>query len=100
MNDTSRPPHLPLFSESGKVQLETMDFELESIIHDSINCVATQAREKNLEVKLIIQDEMKDWKVKGDPFRIRQILINFLSNAVKFTDRGFVSLSVELLPEV
>jgi signal transduction histidine kinase len=87
----------PRDSESGKVELETMEFELESVIQDSVNCIAAQARDKQLDVRLLLPDELKDIKVNGDPFRIRQILINLLSNAVKFTSQGHVSLSVAKL---
>jgi signal transduction histidine kinase len=71
-----------------------MEFELETIIDDSVSCVTAQAQEKRLDLQVVLPDDLKHCKVKGDPFRIRQILINLLSNAVKFTCQGSIVLSI------
>lgn len=75
--------------ESGKMEITPVEYELYSIINDSYNMVAMRAKEKNL--KLHIQNDASiPEKLYGDEVRIRQIIVNLLTNAVKYTQEGAV----------
>jgi two-component system sensor histidine kinase/response regulator len=77
--------------ESGKMDIEVIDFDLRMVVEDAAQLVAPRADEKRLELAVQIEPGMSRM-VRGDPGRIRQVLINLLGNAVKFTDRGEVVL--------
>jgi two-component system, sensor histidine kinase and response regulator len=79
--------------ESGHLELESIDFSLQSVVEDSIDAVALRAAEKELELLLDIEPSTPRC-FRGDPLRLRQILLNLLSNALKFTARGAVNLGV------
>jgi len=79
--------------ESGSLELESIDFDLRSVIDETVDATALQAAEKHLEV-LVDVDLRCPQSVRGDPTRLRQILLNLLSNAVKFTDVGDITLTV------
>jgi two-component system sensor histidine kinase/response regulator len=79
--------------EAGHLDLESIDFDLQSVIEDSIDAVALRAAEKNLELLLDI-DPATPRLFRGDPLRLRQVLLNLLSNAIKFTASGAVNLGV------
>lgn len=75
--------------ESGKMEITPVEYELYSIINDSYNMVSMRAKEKNL--KLHIQNDASiPEKLYGDEVRIRQIIVNLLTNAVKYTQEGAV----------
>jgi len=77
--------------EAGKVDLEEMDFSLETVVEDVVELISPRAVEKSLDVAAYV-DEGARRIFRGDPTRLRQILLNLVSNAVKFTERGFVSV--------
>jgi CheY-like chemotaxis protein len=83
--------------ESGSLELESIDFALRSVIDETVDAAALQASEKRLEV-LVDVDLTCPQFVRGDPTRLRQILLNLLSNAVKFTDVGDITLTVSPAP--
>jgi len=79
--------------EAGKLDLEQISFEPRTVIDACVKSVRPKAAEKGLD--LIRQvDPSVPREVSGDPLRLRQILVNLLGNAVKFTEQGFVRLSV------
>lgn len=84
--------------ESGKLRFEKIAFNLKDLLPSLIGTFAYQAKEKRLELKSNI-DEKLNRILLGDPVRLNQILINLISNAVKFTHNGsiYVSCSVERL---
>jgi PAS domain S-box-containing protein len=84
--------------EAGHVDLESIDFNLQWLIDEAVDVVSPRAAEKRLELLLEI-DMAVPKHVRGDPTRIRQILLNLLSNAIKFTPTGSVSLIVNTLAE-
>ncbi len=84
--------------ESGKMSFEESVFSLQKVIDDSISLVAFEAKKKDLVINKSIGEGVPDF-IKTDRGRLRQILLNLLSNAVKFTERGSVSLKVELEKE-
>jgi PAS domain S-box-containing protein len=79
--------------DSGKIVLETQPFDLKDCVEDSLNLVATDASMKGLNLSYTI-DTSSPGTIIGDPARLRQILINLLNNAVKFTDKGDVTVMV------
>ena len=84
--------------EAGKLELEVIDFNLRTALEAVSDIVATKADEKDLEFILMIDHEVPAL-LRGDPGRVRQILINLVGNAVKFTERGEVSIRVYLEDE-
>jgi two-component system sensor histidine kinase/response regulator len=83
--------------EAGRLQLEQTDFHLGSLLDNVYSLVADQARAKGLVVN-VNPNSVPLW-LRGDPTRLRQALLNYVSNAVKFTHSGFVALRAELLQE-
>jgi signal transduction histidine kinase/CheY-like chemotaxis protein len=81
--------------EAGKLELEVLDFDLRCTIEESIDMVAYQAERKGLELACLVHSEVPRF-VRGDPARLRQVLLNLLNNALKFTDQGEVVLTVSL----
>ena len=80
-------------AEKDKIELERQPFSLKHLIDESLDMVATQARKKGLNLSETINYGTPD-TIIGDHGRLRQILVNLLTNAVKFTDKGDVSVSV------
>jgi CheY-like chemotaxis protein/HPt (histidine-containing phosphotransfer) domain-containing protein len=83
--------------EAGKLELEEADFALDAIIAPVISLIFESAHAKGLSLKVEIGD-VPAW-LRGDPTRLRQALLNYASNAVKFTDQGGVTLQAELLED-
>jgi CheY-like chemotaxis protein len=77
--------------EAGKIDLEEIEFDLRSVIEEAAEIVAHGADEKGLELAVMVQPGLLE-DVRGDPVRVRQVLLNLLSNAVKFTETGEVVL--------
>jgi len=82
--------------ESGHLSLESVSFDLEDTVGKAIETMSVRAQAKGLELTARIPPHVPP-KLIGDPLRLRQILINLAANAVKFTDRGEVALTVESL---
>jgi two-component system sensor histidine kinase EvgS len=80
--------------ESGKFMLETIPFHLPNVLRDVMHTIDHQLAEKGLSFDCRIADEVPV-RVVGDPTRLRQILLNLLGNAIKFTEQGGVVLSVQ-----
>jgi PAS domain S-box-containing protein len=83
--------------ESGRMDLEKTDFHLRECIEGALDLMAPKAGEKGLDLLCEIADGVPD-HVRGDPTRLRQILVNLLGNAVKFTQFGEVELRVAATP--
>ena len=79
--------------EAGKFDLETTNFELVTAVEDSAELLAKQAHQKGIELTCLVDDGLPD-VVGGDPTRIRQVLVNLVGNAVKFTEHGEVAVRV------
>ncbi|OLC53287.1 MAG: hypothetical protein AUH92_06265 [Acidobacteria bacterium 13_1_40CM_4_69_4] len=79
--------------EAGKLELETVDFDLRQTVEDVCDLLAERAHGKGLELACVIHDGVAT-QVRGDPGRLRQVLINLAGNAVKFTERGEVVVRV------
>ncbi len=81
--------------EAGRLSLEDSDFELAKVIDNVTTLVADQLRDKGLRLDCRIAPELPQ-ALRGDPLRIGQILINYLSNAIKFTERGGIVIRASL----
>lgn len=81
--------------ESGKLTFEKVEFDLTKIIESTLAILSGQIKAKKLEICLLINREVPDVLI-GDPGRLRQILTNLISNAVKFTNEGEIFISVEM----
>ncbi len=79
--------------EAGKIKLELLPFSLRDLAYDSIKSFAPAAYTKGLELLIHIPPDLPDFFV-GDATRIRQILLNLVSNAIKFTEKGEISLTI------
>jgi CheY-like chemotaxis protein len=79
--------------EAGKVDLEIIEFDLRQLIEDVAELLALRAHEKRLELVCLIEADVPT-RLRGDPNRLRQILLNLGSNAVKFTHQGAVTMRV------
>ena len=83
--------------ESGKMDLEHMPFELVSCVEETLDLFALQASAKKLELVYHLEPGVPAWII-GDITRLRQILVNLVNNAVKFTPRGNISIEVRPVP--
>ncbi len=84
--------------EAGQFQLETIDFDLPSVVEGVAQTSAARAEIKGLEMVSYV-DPAVPAMVKGDPGRLRQILVNLVENAIKFTEHGEVLIRTELVEE-
>jgi len=81
--------------EAGRLELDPVPFNLRDHVEESVRVLAAQAHEKGLELVCNVQPDVPEYAV-GDVTRLRQILVNLLGNAVKFTEQGEVALDVNL----
>jgi signal transduction histidine kinase/DNA-binding response OmpR family regulator len=81
--------------ESGKLDLESEPLSIQGTIEEACDIGAPRAREKGLELLVDVGDDVPPW-VRGDVTRLRQILLNFLGNAVKFTEAGQILVTAHL----
>jgi PAS domain S-box-containing protein len=79
--------------EAGKLELEAIDFSLRDSLQQVLEPLVVRARQKGLELRAEIADDLPEY-LRGDPLRLRQILLNFTDNALKFTERGSVVVRV------
>ncbi|MCX6938184.1 MAG: ATP-binding protein [Verrucomicrobia bacterium] len=79
--------------EAGKLELESIDFDLVELVEDALELLALRAHERNLELAAVFAPGTPR-RVVGDPGRIRQIIVNLVANAVKFTERGEVVVRI------
>lgn len=79
--------------EAGRMDLEHIEFNLRDTVEEALEMIADAAHRKNLELNTTIDGDVPEW-VWGDPGRVRQVLVNYLANAVKFTDSGEVQVRV------
>ncbi|MBI5966682.1 MAG: PAS domain-containing protein, partial [Deltaproteobacteria bacterium] len=84
--------------EAGKLDFETLDFDLRTSVEDTIDMLRVKVNEKGLELACLIHHDVPSL-LRGDPGRLRQVLLNLLDNAVKFTPRGEVVIRVTLEEE-
>jgi|HubBroStandDraft_1064217.scaffolds.fasta_scaffold00142_2 two-component system sensor histidine kinase/response regulator len=82
--------------EAGKVELEEIDFDAGELIDSAAGLLAPRAESKNIVIRTIL-DAGSRGSFRGDPTRLRQVLLNLIANAVKFTERGQVTVTASTL---
>ena len=83
--------------EAGKIELEAIDFDLVDTVESAVGLFGPKANEKGIELCVLIEPAARAG-FRGDPTRLRQILLNLVGNAVKFTDQGSVTVEVGMRP--
>ena len=81
--------------EAGRMDLERVEFDLHACVNEAVGLLTEKAREKGLELRSVIESNVPAG-FRGDPGRLRQILLNFVSNAIKFTQKGAVTVHVSM----
>lgn len=81
--------------EAGKMDIETIPFHTRALVDTVLSVVSLSALKKHLELKAELDDAVPD-KLMGDPSRLRQILLNLLNNAIKFTSSGKITLRMQV----
>ncbi len=84
--------------EAGQLVIEQIDFNLPRLVEEATDIYSLKTDEKGIELICQIVSDVPVW-VKGDPGRLRQIILNLLGNAIKFTERGEIVLRVRKAPE-
>ena len=84
--------------DAGQLKLESTDFSLESVLLDVVHMCQEEAKRKNLPISYEIAPDVPD-KLRGDPHRIAQILLNYVNNAIKFTACGHIDIALRLAPD-
>ncbi|MDD3482614.1 ATP-binding protein [Azovibrio restrictus] len=84
--------------EAGRLDLECIPFSLHRLLQESLKPLALRGEAKGLGMHLDLDPRIPDW-VRGDPSRLRQVLVNLLGNALKFTEQGEIRLGVAPEPE-
>src|SRR5277367_674331 len=85
--------------EAGKLEIDAIDFNLGDCLGDTMKTLSLRAHQKGLELAFEIEPNVPDSLI-GDPGRLRQIILNLVGNAIKFTEVGEVVLSVQLMTHV
>ncbi len=85
--------------EAGWMELEKSDFDLHRLLRSTVKTLSFQARKKELALELDIPDGVTRW-LKGDPGKLRQIIVNLVGNALKFTEKGGVRVEVRPDPDM
>ena len=84
--------------EAGKLDLENISFDMAEVIERISSIISVKSNEKSINFSLHVPDSIPNY-LRGDALRLEQVLLNLISNGVKFTSKGEVSLAVELLEE-
>ncbi len=79
--------------ESGRIELEEVPFNLPDLLNETLQIFIFKAKEKGLELSSNYHPDLPHW-LEGDPLRLKQVLINLVGNAVKFTDKGSVTVNI------
>ena len=85
--------------EVGKLNLDPIEFNLRDHLGQAMKILAGRAHEKGLELACFVPPDLRDFVV-GDPVRLRQVILNLVGNAIKFTEKGEVVLRVEVEPPI
>ena len=86
--------------EAGKLAVENIEFDLDKVLENVSNLISEKASDKGLELIFDIEPPVVSTRLRGDPLRLGQILINFCNNAVKFTEQGEVVIRAHVLEAI
>lgn len=79
--------------ESGKMEIIEVDYEFATLLQDIINMLSAKINDKGLEFRISVSESIP-YTLHGDDIRVRQVLVNLLNNAVKYTENGYVALTI------
>lgn len=82
--------------ESGKIEIEKAPFEIKQAVNDSASLIRSKAQEKQVDLRITFDQNLPQY-VSGDVVRLRQVLINLMNNAVKFTESGYIHIDLKLI---
>jgi signal transduction histidine kinase/DNA-binding response OmpR family regulator len=85
--------------EAGQLDLENIEFDLRLTVETVSDTVISEAEKKNIELNIFIHNAVPNYLV-GDPGRLKQVLLNLASNAIKFTEKGEITIKVELEEQI
>jgi signal transduction histidine kinase/CheY-like chemotaxis protein len=85
--------------EAGRLELDAVDFSVRECVKDAVSALAVSAHQKGLALEVHVGPDVPDAQ-HGDPTRIRQVLLNLMNNAIKFTSAGAITVSVDLFEGV
>ena len=83
--------------EANRMHMESISFSMRGSVFSALKTLAVKANDKRLDLKYQVDSSLPDYVV-GDPFRLRQIILNLVGNAIKFTDNGHVQLTIRPAP--
>ena len=81
--------------EAGRLELDETAFHVRSVLSDTASLLAVRSEDKDIRLTYTVSDAVPDY-LRGDPNRLRQILLNLLSNAIRFTERGEIAVRLDL----
>ncbi len=81
--------------EAGKLELEKISFDLHLAVENTVLSFAARAAQKGLDLNMLINSDVPQFVI-GDPTRLKQVISNLINNAIKYTDKGYVMLQVEI----
>jgi signal transduction histidine kinase/ActR/RegA family two-component response regulator len=85
--------------EANRLTLEQVNFRLGSVLEDLMSLISQRIAEKGLKLRVHIASEVAKQNFLGDPMRLGQVLLNFVGNAIKFTEHGAITLRAELISD-
>ncbi|MCP4130525.1 MAG: response regulator [bacterium] len=85
--------------EAGKLDMESIDFDINDVVENLSNVISIKAHEKDLEFIIAVDNDVPTFLV-GDPLRLGQILLNLANNSIKFTEEGEIVLSIKLVEKI
>ena len=85
--------------EAGRLELDAVDFSIRECVKDAVSALAVSVHQKGLALEVHVEPGVPDYQ-HGDPTRIRQVLLNLMNNAIKFTSAGAITVSVSLFDGV
>ena len=83
--------------ESGKFAIEEIPFNLPQLMQETMQVMGIRAQSKSLFVELVLHPNLKSFYF-GDPFRLKQVIMNLVGNAIKFTEQGGITITIESMP--
>ena len=84
--------------EAGRVEIEAIDFSPTTVVESTLDGFAVPAQRKGLEIAALVDPDVPAW-VRGDPSRLRQVILNLIGNALKFTSVGYIEVTLEAQQE-
>ena len=85
--------------EAGRVEIEAIDFSPAAVVEATLDSFAVPAQQKGLEIAALVDPAVPQW-VRGDPSRLRQVILNLIGNALKFTSVGYIEITLSAKPEI